>query len=357
VEGKVIIIMKRVTVKDIANELNISLSTINKALTGKKGVSEQTRTNVLKTAEIMGYKVNKVAQSLARKSINIGIIIPKSWPQIHNLFKHGINKEIERLSDYNVYSTYYEVSDMYSNIETMKIIEQCIKDEVSAVILCPGYYADIENGLLKLQKREIPLVILGTDIRKKFDRFTCIRTDGLRSGSMAAELLGWQIKDNSSVAVLIGNKDLKDHNDKVEGFVKESKIQKFIMAGVFEHQDEIDLSYILTKKIIREITNIKGIYVATGNSIGVCKYLEEKGLTDNISIIATDLYKEIKQYIKKGIIKATLFQNQVTQGEKAVKIIFSLLTENKKAPSEILISPSIIIKNNVDFFDLDNENS
>ena len=66
---------KQVSVKDIAKELNISLSTVHKAMTGKGGISEERRKEVLKTAKRLGYQVNSVAQSLARKNINLGIII------------------------------------------------------------------------------------------------------------------------------------------------------------------------------------------------------------------------------------------------------------------------------------------
>ena len=70
---------KQVSVKDIAKELNISLSTVHKAMTGKGGISEERRKEVLKTAKKMGYQVNSVAQTLARKSINLGIIMPSLW--------------------------------------------------------------------------------------------------------------------------------------------------------------------------------------------------------------------------------------------------------------------------------------
>ena len=65
---------KRVTVKDIASRMGISLSTVNKALTGKPGVSEERRAEVVAVAKEMGYVVNHMAQSLSRKPIHIGIV-------------------------------------------------------------------------------------------------------------------------------------------------------------------------------------------------------------------------------------------------------------------------------------------
>ena len=85
---------KRVSVKDIAQKLNISLSTVHKALTGKSGVSEERRREVMRAAHDMGYVVNSVAQSLARKDINIGILMPSEWQGYFEHMKAGIEKEI-----------------------------------------------------------------------------------------------------------------------------------------------------------------------------------------------------------------------------------------------------------------------
>ncbi|MBQ9985849.1 MAG: helix-turn-helix domain-containing protein, partial [Oscillospiraceae bacterium] len=53
---------KRASVKDIAARLHISLSTVHKALTGKPGVSEARREQVLEVARELGYVVNTAAQ-------------------------------------------------------------------------------------------------------------------------------------------------------------------------------------------------------------------------------------------------------------------------------------------------------
>ena len=63
-----------VTIKDIASRLNVSLSTVNKALTGKSGVGEECRARVIATAEEMGYTVNHAAQTLSRRRLVIGVV-------------------------------------------------------------------------------------------------------------------------------------------------------------------------------------------------------------------------------------------------------------------------------------------
>ena len=66
----------RVTMKDIAAELGVSINTVHKALTGKAGVSESVRAKVNDKAEEMGYHRNTSASSLRRKDINLTFCLP-----------------------------------------------------------------------------------------------------------------------------------------------------------------------------------------------------------------------------------------------------------------------------------------
>ncbi|RPD42944.1 LacI family DNA-binding transcriptional regulator [Chitinophaga barathri] len=72
--------MKRhqVTIIDIAKELNLSKSTVSRALTGHKSVKPDTRQAVLELAEKLDYQRNMLAISLITKKTNtIGIIVPE----------------------------------------------------------------------------------------------------------------------------------------------------------------------------------------------------------------------------------------------------------------------------------------
>src|ERR1039457_4277811 len=65
------------TIKDIAKELKISVSTVSRALRNTHDVSEETRNKVLEKAEELNYHTNFNASGLvAHKSHNIAIILP-----------------------------------------------------------------------------------------------------------------------------------------------------------------------------------------------------------------------------------------------------------------------------------------
>ena len=68
---------RHVTIKDIANALNISKSTVSRALADRFDVNPETRKAVLEMAEKLHYKPNPSALSLlSRRTKTIGIVVP-----------------------------------------------------------------------------------------------------------------------------------------------------------------------------------------------------------------------------------------------------------------------------------------
>src|SRR5690606_30458885 len=69
--------MKRVTLKELAKELNVSIPTVSKALSGSKEISNETKERIVKLAKKYNYSPNQIAISLKiQKTKTIGVIIP-----------------------------------------------------------------------------------------------------------------------------------------------------------------------------------------------------------------------------------------------------------------------------------------
>ncbi len=70
--------INKVTINDIAKALNITASTVSRALSGNDRINPETRTAVEQKAEELGYKRNIIASSLRRGSTDIvGMVVPR----------------------------------------------------------------------------------------------------------------------------------------------------------------------------------------------------------------------------------------------------------------------------------------
>ena len=75
------------TIRDVAKQLNLSITTVSRALDGYDDVAENTRQLVIQTARAMGYVPNRAARQLRRqRSDTIGYILPASAPQFSDPF-------------------------------------------------------------------------------------------------------------------------------------------------------------------------------------------------------------------------------------------------------------------------------
>src|SRR5690242_12766032 len=90
------------TIRDIAKKLNITASTVSRALNGHTAISNATRQAVAQAAKKLNYRPNRIATSLRiGKTKIIGVIIPSAEINFFGSVVHGIEK-IASENDYNV---------------------------------------------------------------------------------------------------------------------------------------------------------------------------------------------------------------------------------------------------------------
>lgn len=112
---------EQATIKDLARELNVSVSTISRALKGYPGISDETKRKVKELAEKLNYRPNAIALSLRKsRSFTIGVIIPEV---VHFFFSTVISgiEQVANSRGYNVILT--QTNEKYqrekSNVDTM----------------------------------------------------------------------------------------------------------------------------------------------------------------------------------------------------------------------------------------------
>ncbi len=336
---------KRVTIKDIAARLGVSYGIINKALNDKSGISHEMKERILATAKEMGYRVNKVAQSMARNTIVIGVLVPAQEKDYFSFLRKGLDKEFERLADYNVQCRYYPVKDTYSAADTVDALKACLEDKVHGILLCEYFPSGLEKIFEELESQNIPTVLIG-DTESTGSRYLCsIQVDAYRSGQMAAELLHLCTKKNANVAIFVGNKDHIEHMQKIRGFTESLSSNDLRPIGVYETYDDEEIALRLFKKISGRLD---GLYVATSTFASIGKTLQNE--RPSLKVICTDVDGAVAACLKGGVAQASLFQDLEMQGSTAVRVLYEYLAEKKTPEKTIYITPRLVIESNLDTF-------
>lgn len=153
---------KKVTIDDIARELQVSKTTVSRAISGKGRIGSATRERVLKYIQETDYKPNVVAKGLAQsKTYNIGFVMPGDYSLVDLPFFQecllGVS-EIATSYDYDV------LISMVSDKDIHQLERMIDNHKVDGVILSRTLVKDKPAELLKA--KGVPFVTIGTTLNK-----------------------------------------------------------------------------------------------------------------------------------------------------------------------------------------------
>jgi len=151
-------VRKKITLKDIAKELDVSISTVSKALKNSPEIGRDTKDKVQAFAKLYNYRANNIAISLKNKHTkNIGVIIPDI---VHHFFT-TVFRGIEKYANTKGYNVIVCVSDGSFDKEVINMdmlangsIDGFIM-ALSSETLKKGDY----NHLKEVTEQGIPLVL------------------------------------------------------------------------------------------------------------------------------------------------------------------------------------------------------
>ena len=153
---------KKSTISDIARELNITPSTVSRALNDNPRISAETKLLVKDVAQRVGYHVNGVASALrSGRTYTIGVIVPTADRSFFASVVRGIEIEANR-AGYNVM-----ICQSHDSYEVeLTDIKALLRAQVDGIILSIAKETIDFQHLIDLKKRGVPLVLFDRVIYK-----------------------------------------------------------------------------------------------------------------------------------------------------------------------------------------------
>ena len=344
----------RVTIRTVADAAGVSVCTVNKALTGKPRVSEETRRRIVEIARRLGYRRNRIARSLSCPPVEIGVVSPDAWPAHYRLLLDGVRSRVEELSDFRLSARFAEVSDMTDGAEFHRAVRELIDAGVSGLILAPGDYPPARRKMLDETLRDagIPFVWLGGngDDSSFPYRIASVGQAGAMCGRWAAELLTLMTPPGSLCAILAGSAELRDHALKIAAFRAEFAARGGAEPVVVETRDRPEIAETETLRLLERHPALRGLYIATENLPGVETALDRAGRSGAIRTVATGISPRVLDGIAAGRIHASIFQQENSQGRMAVDLLFPYLGNGTVPPPENSVPPRVVMRSNLELF-------
>lgn len=337
-------------IREIAHTLGVSIGTVDRALHDRPGINSKTRTRVLELARDLGYRPNLAARFLSsRKQVRIGVNLPREIASFWGLIRDGIT-DVATSSATNgvriVHRSYPRLGE-----GEVEALEEALKDDVQGLVIAPGRAEDLAPLMCKAAGQGIPVVCVNTDAPTA-PHVATVCVDSAVSGSLVGELMGRFLRGRGRLVVVTGQLNTIDHAQKLEGLRKvigEIWPGLEIAAVVEAHDDETE-AYQKCREALASTPDAAGVYVSTANSVPVMRALDDRGPSQSISVITTDLFPALARFIESGRVAATIYQRPWAQGQIAFQAIHKFLVEGVRPPPVIRLAPHIVMRSNLKLF-------
>jgi LacI family transcriptional regulator len=171
-----------VTIRDVARAANVSISTVSHVLSGKRPTSGQTRRRVEAVIQQLGYRPNRVAQSLVwRRPFALGLIIPDITNPYFPTFARGAEGRVRDRG----YTLVLGNSD-YDPIREASYLELVRSNQLAGAIYCLGdEMSPIQSELNRAVEEGLAVVL----VHSPMARVPTVCADNRQGGQLAAEHL------------------------------------------------------------------------------------------------------------------------------------------------------------------------
>jgi len=229
---------KDITIYDLAEQLNISATTVSRGLQNHPAINEKTRKRISDLAAELGYRSNKFASNLRKQKTNtLGVIVPR----LNSLFMSSVISGIERIANnagYNliISQSFEKEAKEQTNAKTM------FNSRVDGLIVSLSSDTKDYSHFDTFIKKNIPVIF--------FDRIAeevksaQVLIDNFKAGyAVTAHLIAQGCKE---ILHITGNTTRNVYRDRMEGY------QKALSDHNIMYQPDLVISNDLSEQAIKD---------------------------------------------------------------------------------------------------------
>lgn len=262
----------QVTIKDIAEKLRISPSTVSRALKDHPDISKATKKAVKELAEKLNYEPNAIALSLlSSRSNNIGLIIPEI---VHYFFSQVISGIEDVANDAGYHVIICQSNESFSR--EVKNVQALISSRIEGLILSISKETRDLGHLKNLRRKNIPIVFFDR-VPNDFQADHVVIDDYNGAYQAVKHLIDTGCRQ---IAHLGTTKDMGIGRDRHNGYIQALKDHRLtINKRLIIECDTYKAARLITRKLIYESDPVDGIFAVNDRTaIGALQTAKECGI-------------------------------------------------------------------------------
>jgi len=302
--------MRRPTIADLAEAAGVSVSTVNRILSGTAPVRGTTMQRVQSAAEQIGfYGVGTIEDRLRKAAPNhrLGFLMQQSGRELYQLFSRKIVEACRGRRD----EVIDPLVDFVDRLDPENIASRLLAlgRESDAVAIIAADHPLIGQAIRTLREEGTPVVCYITD-QSAPERAAYVGADNWKLGRTAAWLITEMTHKPGRVAVFLGNhryqcQDVADAS--LRSYIREHAPHLIVEDSRPTHEEAAE-AYRMVSELLETTEDLVGILMVGGGISGVLRALREVPASrrEGIRFVCRDIGPETRKGLSEGLITAAL---------------------------------------------------
>jgi len=328
------------TIREVAREAGVSIATVSHALSGKRPVSERTRSKIARAADRLGYRPNAIAAAMTTgRTQTLGIVVP----DIANPFFGELLGAVERAAAARGYSVIASSSELDPELEA-RSVRTLVDRRVDALIHLAG--SDVPNAALgEVDAGEVALVCLDEELPNLPAGSSLLTVDNAAGGALAARHLCEL--GHLELGVIGGPAGLPTARARLTGFCR-AAVERAVgpPASCIRHAPAytVEAGRVAALDLLQAAPELTALFCANDLiALGVCAAARELGrrVPEDLSVVGFD-----DSFVAALVAPplTTIRQPVARLGKEAAEVAIDLVEGRRTGPVRLTLPVELVVR-------------
>lgn len=299
---------KRPTIKDVAHEAGVSVTTVDRAINGRMTVRPDTLEKIALAAHRVGYHARGlIDQRVEEKApaMRLGFVLVKEKQEFTQNFKHAIERAVAARTD--IRGTAVIRFAKSQSPEEFASLFRSMGPRVDALGALAVNHQSLDHVVEDLDRDGVPVVSLLNDFAQGIRR-SYVGTNNIKIGRQAAWMICKTCAAPGKLAIFVGGNRWHGHDLREVGFRAYARdcAPNFTVLDTLVNLEARQLTYEATLDLLERHPDLRGIYVAGGGMEGAIAALREVRAPDEVSLVVNELTAESRAGLQDGYVQMVI---------------------------------------------------
>lgn len=333
--------MKRPTIKDLAKEAGVSISTVNRVLGGSNGVRNIIIQQVKEAAERIGYYGLGTIRSqiTSRKpKLRFGFLLLQPNRSLYKMLGSALQAASQAIETHEIETQIVFAEDLSPQFVSVKLLE--LGQSCNAIGVVSAVHPLVTESINTLDRVNVPVFGLISQLSTT-GAVNYVGLDNWKVGRQAAWSFHHFCRTPSKIGILVGNHRYRCQEMNEAGFrsyFREFATDFQLLEPVSTYETS-SIAEEMTEKLLQEHSDLAGLYVAGGGITGAMNAIRTCGRSGTLFVLGHDLTEAMRAGLLDGTLTMAIAHPLQRLAEAALSGMVNAIKAGPGAGKQTIVLP------------------